>query len=75
MVFLSRRCQNVENVHETFIIQKFPIKNVQFLDHRVQNIHASSFFRILAAMVGLKPAKRYDQPCRDKVEFVERQFE
>ena len=26
-------------------------------------------------MVGLKQAKRYDPQCRNKVEFVERQFE
>ena len=34
----------------------------------------SSFFRILAALVGSKQAKRNDPSCRNKVEFFERQF-
>ena len=40
MHILSRRCKNVENVHETFInIQKFPFKKRTFPDHRVYKMY------------------------------------
>ena len=58
--FLSRRCKNVENVHETFTkltIQKFPFKNVLYLTIEYTG-RSSSFFRNLAASVGSKQAKR-----------------
>ena len=43
LVFLSRQCQNVENVHETFINTKIAFKRRNFLDHRVQKVpHVSS---------------------------------
>ena len=36
VVFLSRRCQNVENVHENFINTKIFFKNLLFFDHTVR---------------------------------------
>ena len=56
VVFLSRRCQNVENVHETFLNTKIPFQKRTFYDHRVQNL-PKSFFRNLATSVGLKHDK------------------
>ena len=37
-------------------------------------MYTSSVFRNLAALVGSKQAKHSDPPCRNKVEFLERQF-
>ena len=56
VVFLSHRCQNVENVHETFIKRAFlwsPSTEC-----------TSNVFRNLAALVGSKQAKCSDPPCR-----------
>ena len=38
LVFLSGQCQNVENVHETFINTRIPFRRRTFLDHRVQKV-------------------------------------
>ena len=57
VVFLSCRCQNVENVHETFINSKILFEN----EH---SECTSSVFRYLAALVGKKQAKRSEPPVR-----------
>ena len=55
--FLSRRGQNVENVHETFINTKISfLKNVQFLDRRVQNVPQISSESSLSWLVQNKPS-------------------
>ena len=38
MVFLSRRCQNKENVLETFLNTEIPFQKHTFYDHRVLNL-------------------------------------
>ena len=58
MVFPSHRCQNVENVQETFINTKNSLLK-PFLDHRVQNVPE----------VSSKP--RLEE---NKVEFLEIKF-
>ena len=59
VVFLSRRYQNVENVHETFVNTRISFWKRTFLDHRVQNVPQVSS---VAALVGSKQAKRSDPP-------------
>ena len=54
--FLSRRCKNVENVHETFINTKFPFKKVLSLAIEYTE-YTSSFFRNLAALVWFKTSQ------------------
>ena len=55
-VFLSRRCQNIEDVHETFINIKFPFKNVLFFDQRVWNVPRVSSETSLPWLVQNKPS-------------------
>ena len=71
MVFLSRRCQNVENVHETFLNTKIPF---QKRDHRVQNVPQVSSETSLPRLVQNKPSAliRLEE---NKVEFHEREFQ
>ena len=54
--FLSRRCQNVENVHETFIIQKLIFNDVLFFDYRVRNVPQVSSETSLPWLVQNKPS-------------------
>ena len=71
--FLSRRCQNVENVHETFIIQKLIFNDVLFFDYRVRNVPQVSSETSLPWLVQNKlsaPIRR----AQNKVEFLQRQF-
>ena len=73
MFFLSRRCQNVENVHETFIIQKLIFNDVLFFDYRVRNVPQVSSETSLPWLVQNKlsaPIRR----AQNKVEFLQRQF-
>ena len=73
VVFLSRRCQNAENVHETFLNTKIPFQKRTFYDHRVQNVPQVSSETSLPRLVQNKPSALI---CREenKVEFLERQF-
>ena len=73
MVFLSRRCQKVENVHETFINYKIPSKKRTFLDHRVQNVPQVSSETSLRRLIQNKPSARIRRE-ENKVEFLETQF-
>ena len=73
MVFLSRGCQKVENVHKTFINTKFPFKNVLFFDHRVRNVPQVSSETSLPWLVKNKPSAPIRR-VENKVEFLERQF-
>ena len=70
VVFLSRRCQNVENVHETFINTKFLFKNVLFFDHRVRNVPQVAWLPWLVQNKRSALIRRVE----NKVEFLERQF-
>ena len=72
MVFLSRGCQKVENVHKTFINTKFPFKNVLFFDHRVRNVPQVSSETSLPWLVQNKPSAPIRR-VENKVEFLERQ--
>ena len=63
VVFLSRRCQNVENRPWNL----FPFKNVLFFDHRVRNVPQVSSETSLPWLVQNKPSE-------NEVEFLERQF-
>ena len=75
MVFLSRRCQNVENVHETFINSKIPFwKRTLFFDHRVRNVPQVSSEASLPWLVKNKPSAPIRR-VENKVEFFERQFQ
>ena len=65
MVFLSRRCQNVENVHETFINT--------FLDYRVQSVPQVSSETSLCRLVQNMPSALIRRE-EDKVEFLETQL-
>ena len=56
LVFLSRRSQNVENVHEAFINTKFLFKNELFFDHRVRNVPQVSSETLLPWLVQNKPS-------------------
>ena len=56
MVFLSRRCQNEENVHETFINTKIRFYKRTFLDHRVQNVAQVSSESLLPWLVQNRPS-------------------
>ena len=73
VAFLSRRCQNKENVHETFLNTKIPFQKRTFYDHRVQDIPQVSSETSLPRLVQNKPSALI---CREenKVEFLERQF-
>ena len=74
VVFLSRRCQNVENVHETFINSKIPFwKRTLFFDHRVRNVPQVSSETSLPWLVLNKPSAPIRR-VENKVEFLERQF-
>ena len=42
LVFLSRQCQNVGNVHETFINTKIPFKRRTFLDQKVPHVSSET---------------------------------
>ena len=73
VVFLWRRCQNVENVNETFLNTKIPFQKRTFYDHTVQNIPQVSSKTSLPRLVQNKPSamiRRED----NKVKFLERQF-
>ena len=65
VVFLSRRCQNVENVHETFINT--------FLDYRVQSVPQVSSETSLCRLVQNMPSALIRRE-EDKVEFLETQL-
>ena len=69
MVFLSRRCQNIENIHQTFINTKIPFQN----DHRVRNVSQVSSETSLPWLVQNKPSAPIRR-VENKVEFFERQF-
>ena len=56
LVFLSRQCQNVGNVHETFINTKIPFKRRTFLDHRVEKVPHVSSETSLRRLVQNKPS-------------------
>ena len=71
--FLSRRCQNVENVHETFIIQKLIFNDVLFFDYRVRNVPQVSSETSLPWLVQNKPSAPIRR-VENKVGFLERQF-
>ena len=71
--FLSRRCQNVENVHETFIIQKLFFNDVLFFDHRLRNVPQVSSETSLPWLVQNKPSAPIRR-AQNKVEFLQRQF-
>ena len=74
MVFLSRRCQNVENVHETFINSKIPFwKRTLFFDHRVRNVPQVSSETSLPWLVQNKPSVPIRR-VENRVEFLEEQF-
>ena len=73
VVFLSRRCQNVENVHETFINTKIHFKNELFFDHRGRNVPQVSSETSLPWWVRNKPSAPI-RPRENRVEFLERQF-
>ena len=73
MIFLSRRCQNVENVHETFIIQKLIFNDVLFFDYRVRNVPQVSSETSLPWLVQNKPSAPIRR-AQNKVEFLQRQF-
>ena len=73
MFFLSRRCQNVENVHETFIIQKLIFNDVLFFDYRVRNVPQVSSETSLPWLVQNKPSAPIRR-AQNKVEFLQRQF-
>ena len=70
MVFISRRCQNVETVHEIFKIQKFPFKNVVLFDRRVRNVPQVSSETSLPCWFKTSQALR---SVEKRVEFLERQ--
>ena len=61
VVFLSRRCQNVENVHETFI------------NSQIVNVPQVSSETSLPWLVLNKPSAPIRR-VENKVEFLERQF-
>ena len=42
LVFLSRQCQNVGNVHETFINTKIPFKRRTFLEQKVPHVSSET---------------------------------
>ena len=73
LVFLSRQCQNVENVHETFINTKIPFKRRTFLDHRVQKVSQVSSETSLPRLVQNKPSALFRRE-ENKVGFLETQF-
>ena len=68
VVFLSRRCQNVENRPWNL----FPFKNVLFFDHRVRNVPQVSSETSLPWLVQNKPSAPIRR-VENKVEFLERQ--
>ena len=70
LVFLSRQCQNVENVHETFISTKIPFKRRTFLDRRVQKVPHVSSETSLPRLVQNKPSALIRRE-ENKVEFLE----
>ena len=70
---LSHRCQNVENVHETFINTKISFKNRAFLDHRVQNVPQVYSGTSPRRLVQSKPSALI-RPEENKVDFLETQF-
>ena len=73
MAFLSRRCQNVENVHETFINAKFLFENELFFDHKVRNVPQVSSGTSLPWLVQNKPSAPISR-AENKVKFLERHF-
>ena len=73
LVFLSRQCQNVENVHETFISTKIPFKRRTFLDHRVQKVPHVSSETSLPRLVQNKPSALIRRE-ENKVKFLETWF-
>ena len=73
LVFLSRQCLNVENIHETFINTKVPFKRRTVLDHRVQNVSHDSSETSLPRLVQNKPSSLIRRE-ENKVEFLETQF-
>ena len=73
VVFLSRRCQNVENVNETFINTKFPFNNV--LSMTIELRMYLKFLQkllCLGSLVQNKPSVRGEE---NNVEFLERHYE
>ena len=74
MFFLSRRCLNVENAHETFLNTKIPFQKRTFYDNRVQNIPQLSLETSLPRLVQNKPSALIR--CEEnKFEFFEREFQ
>ena len=69
-VFLSRQCQNVENVHETFVNTKIPFKRRTFLHHRVEKVPHVSSETSLRRLVQNKPSALIRRE-ENKVEFLE----
>ena len=74
VVFVSRRCQNVEKVHETFLNTKIPFKKRTFYDHTVQNEPQVSSETSLPRVVQNKPSALIRRE-ENKVEFLEREFQ
>ena len=74
VVFLSRRCQNVENVHETFMNAKFLFENELFFDHKVRNVPQVSSGTSLPWLVQNKPSAPISR-AENKVKFLERHFQ
>ena len=74
MVFLSRRCHNVENIHETFINTKIPFYRRTFLDHIVQKLPQVSSEISLPRLFQNMPSALIRRE-ENKVEFLETQFQ
>ena len=72
-VFLSRRCQNVEDVHATFISMKTSFWKRTFLDHGVQNVPQVSSVTSQPRLVQNKLSS-LKRPKENQFELLERQF-
>ena len=67
LVFLSRQCQNVGNVHETFINTKIPFKRRTFLEQKVPHVSSETS---LPRLVQNKPSALIRRE-ENKVKFLE----
>ena len=74
MVVLSRRSQNEENVHETFLNTKIPFEKRTLYDHRVQNVPQVSSEPSLPQLVQTKPSALIRRE-ENKVEFLQSEFQ
>ena len=72
--FFSRRCQNVENVHETFLITNISFQKRTFYDRRVHNVPQVSSETSLPQLVQNKPSALIRRE-ENKVECLEREFQ